>query len=274
MRRRTLLAILVASTVLLTMPRPVQAGPAAGTRLDILNEEIARNPGDQRLYLRRALLYSDSGEGARALADVATARTVGEPVEAALVHGILLYRDADYRGAEQQFDHYLAAHPQHRLALEYRARLLRETGRPKAALADYQRLIGLYPDVDPGTYLSAAALMADPPVSDVEGALALLDRRMEDTGVIPQLQRRAIRLERERGDYDAAIQRLATLDEKTRATPEWHLEMAELLILSGDGVGAAPHLQIAEEQLQVRRQTPARAQLWQRLRTLQAEAVP
>ncbi len=79
---------------------------------------------------------------------------------------------------------------------------------------------------------------------------------------ITQLQRYAIDLERQRGNYQGAITRMATLDEKLRATPQWQLEVAELLLQAGRPQEAQPYLTVAEEQLQSARM-PYSTSYWQ-----------
>jgi hypothetical protein len=84
------------------------------------------------------------------------------------------------------------------------------------------------------------------------------------------LQRKAIELEKRSGNYAAAMERLATLDAATRATAAWHIEMAELLQLSGQPDRARPHLAIAREQLAAGRPTGARMALQQQLELLES----
>ncbi len=176
------------------------------------------------------------------MADVDSAEQLGDPLQATLVRGILLYRQGQLAPARSCFDAYLSRYPDHLGALGYRARLLATVGDTAAALADYQQLIALQPAQDPGIYLAAAQLLAAEPDPKIAEALALLDQRMAEVGTIPQLQRYAISLEKQRGNYDAALQRLATLDDNIRATPQWHVDAAELLLLSGDPAQAQSHL--------------------------------
>ena len=51
------------------------------------------------------------------------------------------------------------------------------------------------------------------------------------------------------------------LDQRLRATPEWQVEMAELLLLAGRPDEALPYILVAEEQLDSLRQTGARRKL-------------
>lgn len=244
------------------------AGPAEEARLELVGQQIAIRPFDARLFLQRALIYSDMGLVDQALADVARAETLGDPQDAALVHGIVQYRQGQLAAAEALLEQFLAKHPRHVGALEYRARILRDAGKTGPAAAAYLALLEQRPDSTPGTYLAASNLLAAE--QGYAAAIALLDRRMAQVGPIPQLQRAAIAMEVQRQDYPAAILRLGSLHDLIRSTPQWHLEMAALLLLNGDREQAGPHLQIAREQLDTLRPVPARLQAEQELNRLQA----
>ncbi len=272
-RKRTPSGVLFFVTALLALI-PLAAVPDAATeaRLTELTARIEQHPGEQAWLIQRARVYVDANRYELALGDIRAARALGNPSEAAFVHGILLYRSGELVAAREQFDTYLASHPGHRSALEYRARLLRDAGHYEAALADYRQLLASDPGLDPGYYLSTARILAALPEYGTDEALALLDGRMADIGPISSLQRYAIELEKQRGDYDAAIDRLVTLDPRLRATPEWQVEMAELLILAGRPGEALPLLTVAEEQLQSLRQTGSRDKLRMALQDLKRRA--
>jgi tetratricopeptide (TPR) repeat protein len=260
--KRTLSSVLFFATALLAVI-PSVAVPDAATdaRLAELTARIEQYPGEQVWLIQRARVYVDANDYELALDDIRAARALGNPSEAAFVHGILLYRSGELVAAREQLDAYLAIHPGHRSALEYRARLLRDAGHYEAALSDYRQLLAIDPDLDPGYYLSTARILAALPEYGTGEALALLDGRMADVGPISSLQRYAIELEKQRGDYAAAIDRLVTLDPRLRATPEWQVEMAELLIPAGRPGEALPLLAVAEEQLQSLRRTGSRDKL-------------
>lgn len=226
------------------------ADAAVAERIHTLSVQIEQSPANQALRLQRTLAYLENNQRDFALADIRVAEAVGDPVEAAFTHGVVLYQTGDYVSARIYFDRYLYAYPLDRATLEYRARLLRDTGEDRLALADYETLIGLSDSLDPGYYLATARLMAGLPERGVADALALLDARLAQLGPVTPLQRYAIELERKRGNFQGAIERLAGLDQKLRATPQWQVEIAELLLLAGRPADALPYLMLAQEQLQ------------------------
>jgi tetratricopeptide (TPR) repeat protein len=242
------------SLVLLCSP-PASADAGVAQRIAALTLLVEQHPEDQVPRLQRALAYMENNEPALALSDIQVAETLGDPVAAAYTHGVLLYRQKDYSTARPYFDRYLQAYPDDWGALDYRARLLRDIGQNRLALADYEALLRLNDNLDPGYYVATARLMADTPGRGVEAALLVLDTRIAQRGKITSLQRYAIELERGRGNYTAAIERMTTLDAKLRATPQWQLEVAELLLQAQRAEEALPYLAVAQEQLQSGRAT-------------------
>ena len=174
---------------------------------------------------------------------------MGPATNAAFAHGVILYRMGKFDDAKDYFSKHLEASPHHIGSLEYRARVLRDSGDFEGALSDFQTLFKLNRSANPGHYLSVARMVAALPGGGQDTALAMLDERMEEVGVLSQLQRYAIEVERNRNNYSEAIRRLSTLDESLRATPQWKVEVAQLMLLDRRPADARPLLDIAEQQL-------------------------
>jgi tetratricopeptide (TPR) repeat protein len=257
--RRSLLAGMLLSFALL--PQQGVADAAAQARIQLFSKDLASNPNQALVLVHRALAYSDNGQPIKAMQDLAEARALGLPDEALYVQGVLAIRAGEQEQAFSHFDSFVKVRPRHRQALEYRARLARDTGRNEQALADYQALLELSPNVGPGHYIATARLIANIPEQGIEAALVLLDARMAETGPLSSLQRYAIELELERNNYDAAIARMGQLPIELRATPEWQVQVAEILILAGREREASPYLDVALQQMQSLRPTAARQRL-------------
>ena len=268
--RRILLFPLIGFIV--AVAAPVWADASAAARIAALTLQIEQSPDSQALRLERAIAYMERNEPQLALADIRVAEAVGDPVQVALTHGIVLYQTGDLVAARPYFDRYLQIYPGHQQALEYRARLLRDTGETRLALADYEYLIAHGDSPDPGYYLAAARLMAALPDRGVDEALALLDNRVQQRGSVTSLQRYAIELDRNRGNYRRAIERMAGLDSRLKATPQWQAEIAELWLLAGQPKEALPYLAVAQEQLESARVTALNRQLLAQVRRLQDQA--
>jgi tetratricopeptide (TPR) repeat protein len=244
------------------------AHPGMHETVEALSKQIEEAPGNQTLYIERGIAYSEDRLLGPARADFRKAETLGDPVLVAFDLGVLHYRAGDYEQARASLTRYLARFPGHARALEYRARAAREAGDARAAIADFEAVFALRDDVNPGSYLSAAELLRELPDGGVDAALAQLDRGMEKLGVIPQLQQRAIALERERQDLDAALARHGTLAAALARSPSWRVERAELLLELGRPEEAAQELEEASAALAARRPTPAGAELGTRITAL------
>lgn len=269
----SLLSVLCLLIGLTLLPaRLASADAAVEQRIEALSQRITQTPTDQPLRLQLALAYAENDQYPLAVAEIEAAEAVGDPVEAAYTHGVLLYRAGDYTSARRYLDLYLQRYPRHPGSLNYRARLLRDSGEDRLALADYQALFTLSDSLDPGYYLATARLMASLPEHGNSKALALLDERMAQIGTINSLQRYAIELDKARGNFPAAIERMGAMDQKFKASPQWQVDMAALLIQAGHTTEAQAYLSVAQEQLQSGRNTVARNELLDTARRLQAQS--
>ncbi len=200
--------------------------------------------------------------------DIRAAEAMGEPINVAFAHGVLLYRAGEFSAARGYFDRYLQVYPKDLSSLEYRARLLRDAGENAAALADFLQIFALNPAPNPGHYISAARIMMALPDYGIPAALDLLDRHFEKVGVTAQLQRYAIELEIDRKNYDAALGRMNSLDKTLRSTPQWQVEVAEIHLLADQPDKARRFLEMADRQLLDLRSNAARVALQTKVQRL------
>lgn len=248
------------------------AHPSMHHTIERLSERIREAPEEQALWIERGIAYSNDGQLELALADFRKAETLGDPVRVAFDLGVLFYRRGEFGKARESLTRTLTRFPEHTRALDYRARAARDAGDAHAALADFEALFVLRDDVNPGHYLSAADLLVSLADGGVDAALALLDRGMDQLGVIPQLQQRAIAFERERGAFGAALRRHDTLAEPLGRSPSWRVERAELLLALGRRGEAERELAAARNALAKLRPTPAHAALDARIAELSGAA--
>ena len=179
--------------------------------------------------------------------------------------GVLHYRMNNYDNARLYFDEVLRVNPNHLQCLEYRARLLRDSGHDAAAVNDFKRVFALQEKPDPGHYISVAEILRSTGTEGVDQALAILDAGTVKLGLTPQLQRYAIELELARGKPGAAVQRLWTLQPMLGASPEWKVDMGELMFKMSEPQQAVMWIQAASMQLKALRITPARLELKERI---------
>lgn len=256
--------------ILLAHPVIASAHPAASERIEILTRRIEAQPRDQRLYIARGGAYSHDGKYELALTDLRKAEQLGDPVVVGYELGLLHHRMGKLEAARTHLDQFLERFPGHPFALEQRARLLAELGETQAAVADYERVFAATSRPNPGSYISAAKLLAAEAEGGVELALAMLDRGMKRLGVIPQLQQYAIELELRGGRSERALDRLEGLEPFLGEGPEWKVQMAELLMRMERSAEARRYLAGASSQLGELRVTPARRELARRITAIQA----
>ena len=255
---------IIAAALFLVPACAVQAHPGAHVVIDYFTTQIREHPAEQALYIQRGIAYSNDGQFDPALADFRKAEQLGDPAVVAFELGVLHYRKGDFPGARSYLDAFLAKHPGHPGALEYRARLRRDAGDPLGAVADYRAYFASVPRPNPGDYSAAAALLAGVPEQGAAAALALLDEGMARLGLLPQLQRQAIALELARGRVDLAISRQRALEPVLRGSPDWGVEMGELLLRAGRSADARGHFEQAARELAAARPTPARLEMARR----------
>ena len=270
--RRLLRALLLLGGVLFGLhwqPGLARSHPAELERITILTQRIEAQPQAPHLYIDRASAYSHGGKYALAMADLKQAAQLGDPVLAAYELGLLYFRLGELDRAKDELDRYLERFPNHARALEKRARLFAARGDEAAAAADYERFFVVVPRPNPGSFLSAAKLFAEEEDSAI--ALRMLDRGIQRLGVIPQLQQYAIELELRDDHVDRAVARLETLEPALGDGPDWHVQMAELLIRVDRRSLARQHLSNAKETLGEMRATPARTRLGSRIEALESK---
>lgn len=249
-------------------PPAALAHPSALERVDQLDAVIRSRPGDPRPWVQRAQAHAEEGHFEEALADLQRAAALGDPTEVAFELGRVHHQMGRLPEARADFDRWLARHPGHAPALLARAQVERDLGDRAAALADYRAYFAARPRPNPGDYLAAARMLATSDGAGPGEAIAVLDEGMRRLGTVPQLQREAIALERQRGDLGAAIVRLDALRPSLGASPDWKVEMGELLLQAGRREDGLAQLEAARDQLERLRATDARRALGARLQSL------
>ncbi|MEE4145163.1 MAG: tetratricopeptide repeat protein [Halieaceae bacterium] len=236
--------------------------PGQHDQLAEINRHLLQAPTEQSLLIQRGRVYSEGGQYEEAMADYVRARELGSPVLVAFDLGVLYFRMGNYPLATDQMNLYLERFPDYPPAYDYLARIARDAGDYDRAIAFLEIYLRLEESPGPGHYLSAARMLAE--TGRHARALLVLDQGLATLGVVPQLQRYAISLELAREQPELAIARLQTLRQMLRDSPEWKLDMAELLLMVGREEEAAAMAVAAQGELEGLRPTPARVALQQR----------
>lgn len=266
MPRPGLLSSIVLSLgMVLICPHTVFGHPGGEIRIELLTAKIAAHPESQVNYIHRAQAYSNEGALHLALDDLQHAETLGDPVLVAFDLGVVHYRRGELDKAKADLDRFLERFPHHAQALNYRARVLRDAGDHQGSIADFKAYFALQKNPNPGDYVSAAKQLEDMNDGGPKAALDLLDQGMEALGLIPQLQNRAIEIERKQGNISQALTRQETLKSVLGESPDWKFTMGELLQLANRPKEACQWLNAASTQAKSLRQTTARRNLIQRI---------
>ncbi len=247
--------------------------PGDEHKLEYLNTKITQQPNSQNAYIQRAALYTRTGSYTLAEKDFITAKNLGESYLASYELGAYYFKIKNYAFAISQFDDYLSHYPNHYPTLEYRAKAYREIGDTKKAFEDFSTFLEKSPYTNPGHYLAVANIALsetarEDPICD---AINIIDAGLSRTGNSPQLQSFAIELEIRRGFFDQALTRHESLRDITSASPQWHFEMAEILVKSEQREKAYDHLNQSKMKFTQYKKTPAQEKLLLRIEKMQED---
>jgi hypothetical protein len=180
--------------------------------LEALTNRVGPAPTEVRDVLRRGELHRLMGNWQAARDDYDRAAHIDPGlIEVDVCRAALMLDTHDAKAAEAVLDRALVRSPDHRRALELRARVRADLGRPLEAAADLDRVIAIGADVTPDLYRERARLLASAGPSHVARALTGLDEARARLGPIPSLELLAVDLEVGHGGYDAALARLEHL---------------------------------------------------------------
>lgn len=249
----------------------VQAHPGDEHKLSYLNQLVTQNKSTQSNYIKRGALYSKAGQYPLAISDFNTAQSLGDPILVSFELGVYYYSLTQYENAAEYFDRYLKVFPAYLPALEFRLKTARKMGQHQLAQQLFETLIGLSPYTNPGQYIAAAKFeisLNENQTASIELALSIIDAGIDRFGIIPQLQRHAIKLELQRKERKNAIIRHQTLHTVLAESPRWLIRHAELLIDNNQTDKAVPLLILAKKNMLELKRTPALTRLFQRLNKL------
>lgn len=245
--------------------------PGIDTQLSLINRSIQLEPDNQALLIQRGIAYSNHGQLDMAEQDFQRAESLGQPDRVAFGLGLLYFRRGEYAAARAYFNRYLNRFPNHPPSLEYRARAARDAGDFQSALADFDQLFQLQQNPNPDHFISAAEISLSVDSRDIITAIAILDRGIHQIGLVPQIQRYAIRLELQRQQPDKAVERMLSLKAALNDSAAWKIEMAELYLNNGQSQHAKKLLHQASLQLAAQRPTPARIEMNKKIDQLTSE---
>lgn len=247
----------------------VLADAEVDSRIRMLEVEGSGPEGKAGPLMYRILLLQQRGDSEAAAALLQRLKLERPDLPLNFIEGVILFERGEYSAAQGVLSEALKSDPKSFWTLYYRAQSAAAAGDLADAAEDYQRLFQLRSDLSPGYYLTVVNWLVERDDQGLDEAIVLLDKRMGEVGHLSVLLQRAIELETVRGNFASAISRSALFDALIRATPEWKLRLAELLIKADRPADAETYLKVAREQLQSTKRTPARLQTQGQLTALE-----
>lgn len=251
------------------LPAVAAAHGDLSEQIAAVTKEIAANPGDARLYIKRGELHRFDGQLAAALADYVEASRIDPFLpEADLGRGRALLdanRAARARDPLVRFLHARPNHAEGRLAL---ARCLAKLGRGTESAAEYTRAIGLFSPPNPDLYVERARVLAagGRPADAIRG----LDEGIARLGPLVALQDVAIDLEVQRKNWDGALARVERVAASSARRETWLARRGEILAAAGRPREARESFEAAQQSIEALsprlRQTRAMSRLEEKVR--------
>ena len=214
-----------------------------------VTRQIARSPGDARLYVKRGELHRFHGERTAALSDYDTAARLDPTLaEVDLGRGKTLFEAGRPREARAALGRFLTRRPDHadaRLAL---ARVLVRLRLPGEADAEYARATNLVGRPKPDLYFERATALAS--VARFDAAIRVLDEGIMRLGPLAALEDLGVSVERRRGNYDGALARLDRMSIGKTRREAFLARRGEILAEAGRRAEARESLLAARDSIQ------------------------
>ena len=199
-------------------------------QITIVSAQIAKDPRNAHLYLKRGELRRVHQEFQAAAADYRRAEALDSKlIDVELCRARLRLQMQKPASAIPHLDRFLAAKPGDEEGLATRAIAREQAGNARGAVDDYTAALGAGgPKVD--YYLGRARVQES---LDVPAAIAGLDEGMRQLGPLVTLQEMAIKLERQRGQIDGALARLQRMSEQSARKELYLVRRGEILREAG-----------------------------------------
>jgi tetratricopeptide (TPR) repeat protein len=253
-------------------PTPAGAHAELTLQIEEMTRQIALDPRNIDLYLRRGELHRTHLDWDSALADFNTVRTL-EPANKYVDLAVgRLMADANWLLSARGFlDRFIAANPKHADAFTARARVHARLQLHLASADDYAAAIRFSPEPGPELFIERAQTLVAQSPEYCDKALEGLDEGIKQIGSLVTLQLLAIDLELKRTNYTGALARVDEIAQRSPRKEGWLTRRAEILEQAGQPQEARVAYRAALGALAalppVRRNVPAMAQLEKRIRS-------
>lgn len=224
---------LLALTVSLVLAQHFPKGHNGLTeQIVAITAQIASNPANPGLLVRRAELYRFARQWQQALDDLDRATHLDPAIATVdLARAHVLLESGNHRAAVDAATRFLTRQPRHADARIVRGRARAQLGLAREAAVDFTQALDLRPAPDLYIERAHAVLSTDP--SDIVGALRGLDEGLARLGPIVTLELEAIELELRLKRHDAALSRLERVSATAARKESWLARRGAILEQAG-----------------------------------------
>lgn len=250
------------------LPQQLMAHGEVHERIDIVTEEIAMEPEEAMLYIKRAMLYLEDEDFDNTIQDIEKAKSIegNEFPPALMTYAKLSYKTKSYRIALKYINKFLEFDEQHVIGLKTKANILYALKKNAESAVCLEMVIENTSTPLPENFLTLIDLYIEMEVYDK--AMKIKEEAKTTLGDLMILDLKAIEIFELQKDYDGI---LATYDKiiSTQVRKEkWLLKKAEVYLIQGKKSEANEALIQAESAIS---KLPARIQLTNATKNLKAE---
>ena len=228
-------SILLLTAICVTaLPNRLLAHGDLHEQLRQLTEQLAREPKNAELYLRRGEVHRSHQDWDQAQADYDRAISLDPGLTVIdFTRGRLFLEAGWLNSARVSLDRFLRRQTNHVEALVTRARTLVKLEQRLDAARDYTAAIRQVPTGRPELYIERAQAIAAEGEAHYGEALRGLDEGIQNSGPLVTLQLYAIDIELKRKNFDAALERLEKISAQSPRKETWLARRGEILQQAG-----------------------------------------
>jgi tetratricopeptide (TPR) repeat protein len=272
----TRLLLLLGALGALALPDRLRAHGDLHLQITQVTEQLARDPRNAELYLRRGELHRSHQDWDDAQADYDRAISIDPGLTIVdFTRGRMFLEAGWLNSAKVSLDRFLRQHTNHVEALVTRARTLVKLNQALDAARDYTAAIQRMPTGRPELYIERAQALTAAGDAHYSEALRGLDEGIQNLGALVTLQLYAIDIELKRKNFDAALDRLEKISAQSPRKETWLARRGEILQQAGRNDEARQAYQNALNAMATlppaRRNVPAMLELEKRIKAAMEE---
>jgi manganese oxidase len=210
-----------------------QAEDDIAEAMESVNREIAANPKDGRLLVKRSRLYGLARKYDQALADLDQANRLTPLPEIDRERALVYLSAGWYETGVEHASRHLEKFPQDAEAYMTRARMRVKLGQRAEAGADFAASFQHTQNLPLELYLERASALTTEDGAYLNEALATLEQGIKRLGPIVTLETAALEVELQQKNYTAALKRVDGIVERMSRKDFWLTRRGDILVQAG-----------------------------------------